>query len=201
MAEELICGLATTSLEIDKHGSALNIKNGVTTTRDAIQKKATYGLINKTVQDVLAHGKDEAATKAFEKEYKENVRPYIGHGLDFIFRGIKYWNDPTKAQTLLAYSIDDFGPYIAKKIIVNHVHKFVRLLLEQNAYGQWIAGAYDIACEVPLLGTELEGLSRAMLEAMYDKGCQMMDKKLLIKKYLLPKIALYCTPQHYVHLR
>ncbi len=184
-AELLLLSLLHNGIEVKNGTTVVNVKNGVTITRDELQKKATYGLLNKIMLESKLKEKAaelnskadtqgitlDQAKKDYEKnDYDKNIRPYLYDGFDIIFRGIKYWNDPTKVQTVSAYLKNDIVPYLIKKKIIWMTQKAARGALERHEYGQWIAGAYDIACLLPVIGTELEILPRFAFEYLYDKG-------------------------------
>lgn len=171
--EQLILSLIHESIELKNGKVAVDLKKGITATRDTLYKRAAYGFLSAAVLEGIQKAKNittDDAKKVYKKEYDKQIKPFVYDGFDIIFRGIKYMNDDTKEQTLKAYIQNDFGPYIIKKKIVWLTQLAMRRALERNEYGRLIAGAYDIACSVPLLGAEFEEWPRVALEYVYDKS-------------------------------
>ncbi len=172
LVEQLILVLAHGATELREGKITLNLKKGITIAYDMLQKKAVYSLIDKTVQEVLEKRTVKSAEELekFNKNYEKNIRPVVGDVSDIVFRGIKYFNDPTKDQTVRGYIQYDIVPHLLKKKIVTMTQRILRTALERSEKGMWVAGAYDLACALPLVGTELEEMPRMTLEWLYDKG-------------------------------
>lgn len=200
MVEQLFLVIVHGGSQLQNGKLLFSLKQGITTARDALQKKATYGLLDKTVREIKAlhdiaekhaQSKGNFDKEAFEQAYKDTVKIYVGDACDFIFRGINYMNNPLKEQTVTAYLKDDIIPYFIKKKIVWLTQRAIRQALECSPQGALIAGAYDIACVIPVVGTELEELPKIALEFVYDKG---MNAGKIVRTTINEKLMPTMTP-------
>lgn len=184
MVEQLFCVIMHGGSQLHNGNIIFSLKQGLITARDAFQKKATYGLIDKTVREIAekkAKEQPDFDKEIFKQNYDNSTKIYVGDAADFVLRGINYMNNPLKEQTFAAYLKSDIIPYFIKKKIVWITQRGLRAALERFTYGVLVAGAYDIACVIPVLGTELEELPKIALEFVYDKGLAKSQE--LIEKY------------------
>jgi hypothetical protein len=187
-AEQLILTLLHNGVEVKDGTLAITPKKGITAVRDGLFKKGAYGILDTAVFEGLEK------TGVTKDAYKAYIKPWVGDGFDFAFRGIKYLNDESKEQSITAYLKTDFGPYIMKKKVVWLAQLAIRKALERNENGRIILAAYDIAQLIPFLGIELEELPRTVLEFVYDKG--IAGGRKIVQNYFLPKLKLFhISPQ------
>lgn len=182
VSEQTLLAILHNSIDIIDGKVVIDLKKGLTKTRDGMQKFAVYELLHKAI----AQGLEKGGVKT---PYKTSLKPWVDDGLDVVFRGIKYSNDESKEQTLTAFFKDDFGPYMVKKKTVwlarKIVHSVARKTLERYEYGRIGIASYELLRMVPLIGIELEELSRKALEHLYDKGLDLGKK--MFNTYI-PKI-------------
>ncbi len=192
LAEVALLAVMHGGMQVDKDGNFFfDAKKGIIAARDGIEKKAAYGLVNEAISKA-AYSLTNMDEDNFDKLYKNWAKDWVGDGVDFAWRGIKYWNKGEEDKKSFQYFVkDEFVPYYIRRLVVRYSQKLVGYgitkVLESHSKGQMVLAGHRMLCMVPIIGMEVEQMEKNAFEFVYDKSLAFAKK--IFEKYIKPRLG------------